>query len=90
MKKALRFTAEWCGPCKQFAPTCNTVAEEFPEIEYTVVNVGPDEGNALAQKYGVLGIPALVFLNDDEVVLTMAGNQPTPVVQAAFQTLKDK
>lgn len=89
-KIAVRFTADWCGPCKQFAPTFDGVAEnEFPELSVGTVNVGTEEGQALAQAYGILGIPAVVFLKKGQVIHMMAGNQPTEEVTKAFQKLKD-
>ncbi len=32
MKKVIRYTAAWCGPCKLFAPTFNQVAAETPGV----------------------------------------------------------
>lgn len=88
-KIAVRFTADWCGPCKQFAPTFDSVSNEFPELSVGTVNVGPEEGQALAQAYGILGIPAVIFLKKGQVIQLMAGNQPTEEVTKAFQKLKD-
>lgn len=90
-KVAVRFTADWCGPCKVFAPTFEKVAEEFKEdVSSVVINVGTEEGQALCQTYSVLGIPAVVFLRNGNVTNLMIGNQPTPEVQKAFQKLKDE
>lgn len=89
-KVAVRFTADWCGPCKHFAPTFEAVAEEFKDdVSSVVVNVGTAEGQEICQAYGILGIPALVLLRKGNVVELMVGNQPTPEVQKLFQKLKD-
>ncbi|HEY0092514.1 MAG TPA: thioredoxin family protein [Flavobacterium sp.] len=90
-KEVIRFTADWCGPCKHFAPTFDKVSEEFKDsLKTTVADVGSLEGNDLARKYGILGIPAVVFLLDGEVVSVLGGNQPTQVVQEEFKKLQDK
>lgn len=56
------FHAEWCGPCKQIAPSIAAIAAEHPE--YTVVKVDVDQAPAIAQKYGIRGVPTLVVLNN--------------------------
>ena len=52
----VRFTAEWCGPCKAFAPVFNKIAEQNDET-YVVVDV--DEYPEVAQEYRVMSIPAV-------------------------------
>lgn len=90
-KVAVRFTADWCGPCKHLAPTFDKVRDEFTDtISSMVVDVGLDEGKELCEVYGILGIPAVLFLKNGEVVSLMVGNQPTEEVRRRFQELKDK
>ena len=59
MKKVLKFSATWCGPCKMLAKTLQTVATEV-EIEEVDINV--NEG--LAQQYKIRGVPTLVMIED--------------------------
>lgn len=69
------FWAEWCGPCKALAPVLNEVASELGD-NATVVKVNVDEAGSLAQKFGIKGIPTLIFFKDGEVKSTLVGNQP--------------
>ena len=69
------FWAEWCGPCKALAPILDEVATELGE-NATVVKVNVDQASSLAQKYGIKGIPTLIFFKDGEVKSTLVGNQP--------------
>jgi thioredoxin 1 len=69
------FWAEWCGPCKALAPILDEVATELGE-NATVVKVNVDKASSLAQKYGIKGIPTLIFFKDGEVKSTLVGNQP--------------
>ena len=67
------FWASWCGPCKMMSPVVDEVAEELSgKVKVGKVNVD-DEGD-LAQKYGIMSIPAfLIFKNGQKVAETVGG-----------------
>ena len=68
MKKILRFTASWCGPCKMLAKTLEDVDLGMP-IE--VIDI--DENSELAQKFGVRGVPTLIMVEDDKEIKRQVG-----------------
>ncbi|NLB51656.1 MAG: thioredoxin, partial [Syntrophomonadaceae bacterium] len=57
------FWAPWCGPCKMVGPIVETLAVEN-EGKLLVGKVNVDENKDLAVKYGIRGIPTLVFFKD--------------------------
>ena len=66
------FYATWCGPCRQLAPTMDSLADQYAgKIKFVKVNV--DESPKLAQKFQVEGIPMLVFLQQGKTVGTSVG-----------------
>ena len=67
----LDFYADWCGPCQMMKP----VVEEFEKahVDLKVRRVNIDEEEELAEKYGVSGIPCLVFLKDGKEVAREVG-----------------
>lgn len=66
------FYATWCGPCRQLAPTMDSLADLYAgKIKFVKVNV--DESPKLAQKFQVEGIPMLVFLQDGKTAGTSVG-----------------
>lgn len=69
------FWAEWCGPCKALAPVLEEILTEV-NGKANVVKVNVDESGELAQKYGIRGIPTLIFFKGGEVRSTLVGNQP--------------
>lgn len=69
------FWAEWCGPCKALAPLLDEISQEVGD-NANVVKVNVDEAGELAQKYGIRGIPTLIFFKDGEARSTLVGNQP--------------
>ncbi|MBT3981118.1 MAG: thioredoxin [Bacteriovoracaceae bacterium] len=68
------FWAEWCGPCKALAPLLDEIAGEV-NGKASIVKINVDENGELAQKYGIRGIPTLLFFKDGEVKKTLVGNQ---------------
>lgn len=82
---AIRFTADWCKPCKSFGPAFDKVSDTNTEIPSATVNV--DESD-LAKDYEVLGIPCVVFLKDGVEIHRINGNQPEQVIQEGFDKLK--
>jgi thioredoxin 1 len=69
------FWAEWCGPCKALSPVLDEIATEMSG-KASVVKVNVDQASDLAQKYGIRGIPTLIFFKNGEVKSTLVGNQP--------------
>ena len=66
------FYATWCAPCRQLAPTMDSLAEQYAgKIKFVKVNV--DESPNLAQKFQVEGIPMLVFLQKGKTAGTSVG-----------------
>jgi len=75
-KKAIRFTATWCGPCKAYAPMYKQVSESRTDWEFETVDV--DEDPERAKQYGVMSIPATVLEVDGKLLAKYTGVlQPT-------------
>lgn len=66
------FSATWCGPCKALAPVLEEVAAEL-EGEALVGKIDVDEAPALAQKYGVRGVPTVVLISGGEELARSVG-----------------
>ena len=69
------FWAEWCGPCKQISPILEEIAAEKSNI-LKVVKLNIDENTKTPQKYGVRGIPTLIFFNNGKLIDSKVGSMP--------------
>ncbi|PZD72881.1 Thioredoxin [Acaryochloris thomasi RCC1774] len=69
------FTASWCGPCRKISPLMDQLAEEFPD-KATVVKLDIDQAKAIAKKYAVRSIPAVLMFKAGETVENIVGVKP--------------
>ena len=67
------FWAEWCGPCKQIGPILEEISEEKKGV-INIYKINIDNNPEIPQKYGVRGIPTLMFFNDGKLVDTKVGS----------------
>lgn len=66
------FWAEWCAPCKGFAPTFAAAAEKHPEILFGKINTDAQEN--LAKQFEIRSIPTLITAKDGEIVHARPGS----------------
>ncbi len=69
------FWAPWCGPCKMVAPILEKIASEYAG-KLLVAKVNTDDNPDWASKFGVQGIPTMLFVVDGKVVHQQVGAVP--------------
>jgi len=74
------FWAPWGGPCRMVAPTLDKIAKE-QDGKLLVTKVNTDEDPEWAMKYGVQGIPTMLFIHNGEVVHQQVGALPEPALK---------
>jgi thioredoxin 1 len=68
------FWAEWCSPCKQFAPTFEKVSKEFAgKMVFAKCDI--DANQEFAQSNGVMSIPCIIVFKNGKEAGRMVGNQ---------------
>ena len=71
-KTVVDFWAAWCGPCKMMAPNFDAAAAELSG-KVTFGKVDVDAEGDLAERFGVMSIPTIIFFEDGEIVEQFAG-----------------
>ena len=80
------FWAVWCGPCKAIAPIVDSVAATFAG-KLKVIKVNVDENGATPSRYGIRGIPALLFFKNGQVVDQVVGYKPQDEIEEKVKLL---
>jgi thioredoxin 1 len=80
------FWAPWCGPCRMIAPVLDQIAREY-EGKLVVAKVNTDENPDWMMKYGVLGIPTVLFISGGEEVDRQVGVGPTEALKKKVEVL---
>ncbi|PKO11052.1 MAG: thioredoxin [Chloroflexi bacterium HGW-Chloroflexi-2] len=69
------FWAPWCGPCRMVAPILDKLAKEY-EGKLLVTKVNTDENPDWATRFGVQGIPTMLFVSGGKIAHRQVGALP--------------
>jgi thioredoxin 1 len=72
------FWADWCGPCKRFAPVYEAASEEHADITFGKVDTEAEQ--ALAAAANITSIPTLMAFRDGILVFAQPGALPAPML----------
>jgi len=76
------FWAPWCGPCKMVAPILEKIAKDY-DGKIIVAKVNTDENQEWASRYGVQGIPTMLFIAEGKVIHRQVGSIPEGMLRDA-------
>jgi len=60
------FFAHWCGPCQKMGPIFDETAKEMPDT--TFVKVDTEKFTDLSKRFGVRGLPTLMFFKNGKKI----------------------
>jgi len=72
------FWAQWCGPCRAFAPVFEKAAQSNADIVFGKVDTETQED--LAAAFGIMSIPTLAIFREQVLVFMQPGALPAPVL----------
>ncbi len=79
------FWAPWCGPCKMVGPILEQIADDYSG-KLIVAKVNTDENPEWAMKFGVQGIPTMLFVSEGSVLHQQVGAVPEPFLREMVDT----
>lgn len=79
--------ADWCGPCKQFAPTYEKASEKHTDV--TFAKLDTEANQQLAAALEIQAIPTLMAFRDGIMLFQQAGAMPPAAFDDVIQQVKD-
>jgi thioredoxin 1 len=80
------FWADWCGPCKQFAPVFEASSEENADVVHAKLDT--EAHQRIASAAGVSAIPTLMAFREGVLVFNQAGALPAPALKQVVDAVK--
>lgn len=72
----VKFSAQWCSPCRQMEKTIESIEKDINNVKF--YNIDVDELQELAEEFGIMSIPVLLFYKGSlQVDKTLGGISET-------------
>jgi len=81
------FWADWCGPCKTFAPIFDEVADENPDVTFAKVDTEAEQ--ELAGALGIQSIPTLMIFRDGIQLFSQPGALPKSALDDLLRQVRE-
>lgn len=81
------FWADWCQPCKRFAPVFEEASETHPDITFAKVDTESEQ--ELAQQLQITAIPTLMAFRDGILVFSQAGALPAKSLEQLVDGVRE-
>ena len=75
MKQLWYFSADWCGPCKQFGPIMDELAKPCPARPQgiPIIKLNVDYTPDVAKRYGIKSVPTVILVENEQVKASFIG-----------------
>ena len=80
------FWAPWCGPCRMISPVLDEIAKESAG-RYRIAKVNVDDEQGLMQRFGIRGIPALLFFSGGQLRHQLDGARSKKAIVDQLESL---
>ena len=81
------FWAEWCGPCRSFAPTFEAESEKHDDIVFAKVDT--EDQQELAMAFGIRSIPTLMVFKEQVILYSQPGALPPNMLEDLIGQVKN-
>ena len=78
--------ADWCGPCKQFAPVYQEVSERHEDVTFGKIDTEAEP--SLAANANITSIPTIMAFREGILVFAQPGALPAPALESLVTQVK--
>ncbi|MFD2766807.1 thioredoxin [Micromonospora eburnea] len=82
----LDFWADWCGPCKRFAPVYERSSEKHPDIVFGKVDTEAQQ--ELGARFNISSIPTVMAIKDGVIVFAQPGALPESALENLIEQVE--
>jgi thioredoxin 1 len=75
------FFAQWCGPCKRFAPKLEQISNQHPKIVFYSLDVDVQDLSSVVSKYEISAMPTFILFKDGRLSSKIVGVDETKIAQ---------
>ncbi|MFG3340196.1 thioredoxin [Glycomyces sp. NPDC048151] len=79
--------ADWCGPCKMFAPTFEASSEKHPDVVFGKIDT--EDQPELSGEAGIQSIPTLMAFRDGILLYSQPGALPPAALEEIISKVKE-
>lgn len=83
----LDWWAEWCGPCRRFAPVYEEASGRHPDVVFGKVDTEAQQG--LAGEFGIRSIPTIMAFRDGIMLFAQPGSLPGEALDELIGKLRE-
>src|SRR5262245_59130508 len=83
----LDWWAEWCGPCRRFAPIYEEASARHPDVVFGKINTEAQQ--ALAASFGIQSIPTIMVIRDGVMLFAQPGSLPGELLDELITKVRE-
>ena len=81
------FWAEWCGPCRSFAPTFEASSDKHTDVVHGKVDT--EDQQELASYFNISSIPTLMAFRENILLFSQPGALPPSALEDLITQMKE-
>ncbi|HWM84993.1 MAG TPA: thioredoxin domain-containing protein [Kofleriaceae bacterium] len=83
----LDWWAEWCGPCRRFAPIYEEASARYPDVVFGKIDT--EAQSNLAASFGIRSIPTIMVIRDGVMLFSQPGALPADGLESIITQAKE-